>query len=240
MRSSFSFILLLMISAGCQSERIAYRYGDGMPYQAITGESVKNKACLRSVKFIDEKETRLHIYDSLRADEPSVSDVVSHAPDVLTDCTELNGMSIDVSVRFHNATVDMDLLDSLASFLPVVPAITHYKREAVVEIRETGRSELLSSSVLIGRHSSKISVILFLGDIPFDRLEGYQENILNYEPEFEKDGDGKIKINEDGSMKMIIPAKVANAFNRALGRCIAMQIRKCALERLIMPDVDFE
>lgn len=186
MRNGFLFALLLMLFLGCMSERVSYRYGDGMPYCPMSTEAVKNKVCLSSIRFIDEKETRLHCHHALQVDEPSVSDVVSQAPDVLTDRPSLNGMSIDVSVRFHKVTEDMCLLDHVTSFIPILPFISHFKREMDIEIRESGCRELLSSSDLTGRHSMKMSCLLFLGAIPFNRLDGYQENILDYELEFEK------------------------------------------------------
>ena len=66
------------------------------------------------------------------------------------------------------------------------------------------------------------------------------DDVTNYEDTFEKDERGKIKVDEKGAVTIIRSAKVINAFNRALAHCIAMQIRKCMLDRLTMPDIDFK
>lgn len=233
----FLSILLLI---GCESRRLSYRYDDGSEYEPIEAGTLKQKVCLRSLKFIDEKETRISEFDELRADEPSVSDIVSYASDVMTDKLELGGLSVDVAVRFKKLKGDSGVWESIIWVVPTLPFCFHLKREAVVEIRESGSDRLISSSVLTGRYSSKLSVILFLGAISFGQLDGYQENVTNYEDTFEKDERGKIKVDEKGAVTIIRSAKVINAFNRALAHCIAMQIRKCMLDRLTMPDIDFK
>ena len=158
----------------------------------------------------------------------------------MTDKLELGGLSVDVAVRFKKLKGDSGVWESIIWVVPTLPFCFHLKREAVVEIRESGSDRLISSSVLTGRYSSKLSVILFLGAISFGQLDGYQENVTNYEDTFEKDERGKIKVDEKGAVTIIRSAKVINAFNRALAHCIAMQIRKCMLDRLTMPDIDID
>lgn len=220
---------------GCSYNRISYRYGDGTPYQPMEERLVKQKIRLCSVKFFNEKETRfIPEYDYLRAVEPSVSDVVSYAADVLTDKVQMGGgQAIDVVLRFKETKEDSSAL-SLFSLIPTVPFVTHFKREVVVEIQDSWTKELLSFSSLTGRYSKKLSFILFFGSIPYGSLPDYQENVLHYEEVLYK-RDEKGNLVNSG-----ISPKVINAFNRALAHCIAMQIRKSMMDRLTMPDVDFQ
>lgn len=236
----YSCFLLILLLVGCESRRLSYRYGDGSVYDPIDAETIKQKVCLRSLKFINEKETRITRFDELRADEPSVSDIVSYVSDIMTEKSVLGGLSVDVTVRFKKLEVDSSNWESVIWVIPTIPFYSHHKREAVVEIRESGSDKLMSSSILTGRFSQKLSVILFLGAIHFDHLDGYQENVINYEHGLEKDEEGQFKVDENGYPVIIRSVKILDAFNRALAHCIAMQLRKCALDRLSMPDVKFD
>ena len=233
MKDCILILLAMMCLTGCESQRISYRYGNGEPYRPKQNAEMLRKVCLHALSFFDEEKTRIHHYDNLCAEEPSVSDIVSYASDILTDKKDFNTMSIEVAVRFQKTTPAYShVLESVACFLPTVPFVYHHKREAVVEIRELGKRELLSSSVLVGCYSKKFSVLLFLGAIPFGSLEGYQENVIDYEYKYETDNEGQIKL--------IRPVKLVNAFNRALAHCIAEQLQKDLSARLMIPDVDFD
>ena len=102
----------------------------------------------------------------------------------------------------------------------IIPSWNWIEQTYTVQISVDGDEKLIPDTVCNYAHDFKISIFSPLGLIPYGDKTGYQRN-------------------EHKSGLMVTSVNVSAVLEDVMAACIAQQLKRYALERLTMPDVQF-
>lgn len=138
----------------------------------------------------------------------------------LVRARERNGdIPIDVVIRVGKSEVSGDWSIVFACLYSIIPSWTTTEFSAVVEVYFKDDVRAFSRKECRFEQNFKLSICSPLGWVPYSAKEGFQEN----------------------EMKMgLLQAVSPEVFSKTVSKCIAMQLKQYAEEKLAVPDVDFE
>ena len=213
----------IAFTCGCESGRLAYRYGDGEPYGGLDGVDVRQRFCIRSISFEGETPAQSY-FAKFQEPLPDVHAVAAVEPKLFSSGDRMVEIPIDVTVRFGEIKSGSGFWNSTLAFFTafIVPIEIFCERTSFIEIRSADGERIAPDASFTRFDDNRTSLILPFGLIPYSPKEGCQENVF---------GENAIRgYGQEGT----------NAFVRTLSHCIAQQLKKHALERITMPEVNFD
>jgi len=221
-------IAAVVFLCGCMSARLAYRYGDGTPYDGLEGVNVTQKFAIRSIKLKNDIQPN-EVFANNQEPKPDAESVSKVVPEMFAQGDQSGNIPIDVTIHFGEMKQsEMGWKDVVFSWLSMctlyaVPIYTTREKPGRIEITTTAGEKVVPDCNILRNDDSKVSFILPFGAFKFASKKGFQENAFaEYDYAFSCYG-------QDGT----------NAFVRALAKGVAQQLKKYALDRLTLPDVDF-